>query len=152
MAWEPIPPTLFHGALPALIRSSWVFILRAGASTGAERHPNSHQRMMSFEGTGAMQTDAEPAGGSAGASSDIVWHSHVLVVDPDAALERRWISIPQNVWHRQRSYLYVFRGQLKQLPAIIQIELVLDVLAMGLDGFYTQMQQNSDLLVAKSRP
>src|ERR1700758_1212635 len=59
MAWEPIPLTLFRGALPALIQSSWVFILRGGANTGAERHPNSHQRMMSFEGTGDLQTDAE---------------------------------------------------------------------------------------------
>jgi hypothetical protein len=62
MAWEPITLTLFGGALPAVIRSSWVFILRAGANTGAERHPNSHQRMMSFEGTGDMQTEAESVG------------------------------------------------------------------------------------------
>ena len=39
MAWEPIALTLFGGALPAAIRSSWVFVLRAGANTGAERHP-----------------------------------------------------------------------------------------------------------------
>ena len=100
MAWEPIPLTLFGGALPALIRSSWVFILRAGANTGAERHPNSHQRMMSFEGTGDLQTDAEPAGGSSHEAADIVWQSNILVSDPEAALKRRWISIPQNVWHR----------------------------------------------------
>ena len=57
MAWEPIPLTTFRGALPEGIRSSWVFILRAGANTGAERHPNSHQRMMSFAGTGDLQTE-----------------------------------------------------------------------------------------------
>src|SRR6266540_2659670 len=73
MAWEPIPLTLFRGALPAVIRSSWVFILRAGANTGAERHPNSHQRMMSFEGTGNMQTDAESADRSGSAAFDIAW-------------------------------------------------------------------------------
>jgi hypothetical protein len=100
MAWEPIGLTLFGGPLPAAIRSSWVFILRAGANTGAERHPNSHQRMMSFEGTGDIQIEAEPAGRNARASSDIVWQSHVLVSKPQALLERRWISIPQNVWHR----------------------------------------------------
>jgi hypothetical protein len=100
MAWEPIALTLFGNALPAAIRSGWVFILRAGANTGAERHPNSHQRMMSFEATGNMQTDAESASGSARAPSDIVWQSHVLVSDPETPLERRWISIPQNVWHR----------------------------------------------------
>jgi hypothetical protein len=100
MAWEPIALTLFSGALPSGIRSSWVFILRAGANTGAERHPNSHQRMMSFQGTGDMQTETEPAGRSAHASSEIVWQSHILVSGPEASLEQRWISIPQNVWHQ----------------------------------------------------
>ena len=100
MAWEPIPVTLFGVALPAAIRSSWVFILRAGANTGAERHPNSHQRMMSFEATGDLQTEAEPPRPGARAPCDIVWQSNILVSDPEAPLERRWISIPQNVWHR----------------------------------------------------
>jgi hypothetical protein len=94
MTWEPIPLTIYGGALPSEIRSSWVFILRAGATTGAERHPNSHQRMMSFEATGDLQTEAEPA------ESKIVWQSNILVSDPDAPLERRWISIPRNIWHQ----------------------------------------------------
>lgn len=55
MAWEPIPLTTYGKALPEEIRSSWVFVLRAGTNTGPERHPNSHQRMMTFEGTGDMQ-------------------------------------------------------------------------------------------------
>jgi len=88
MTWEPIPLTVFDRALPSEIRSAWVFVLRAGADTGAERHPNSHQRMMSFEGSGDLQT-GEPG----------KWESNVLVSDPDAPLERRWISIPTNVWH-----------------------------------------------------
>jgi hypothetical protein len=100
MAWEPIPLSLFRGALAAAVQSSWVFILRAGANTGAERHPNSHQRMMSFEGTGDLQTDSDPAASSSHARSAIAWQSNVLVSDPDAPLEQRWISIPQNVWHR----------------------------------------------------
>jgi len=100
MAWEPIALTLFGDALPAAIHSGWVFILRAGANTGAERHPNSHQRMMSFEGTGNLQTDAESADRSARAPFDIAWKSNVLVSDTEASLEQRWISIPQNVWHR----------------------------------------------------
>src|SRR5438132_5352892 len=83
MAWEPIPLTRYRGALPLEIRSSWVFILRAGANTGAERHPNSHQRMMSFEGTGDMQVQA-------GLESS--WQSNVLGNDPKAPLERRWVS------------------------------------------------------------
>src|SRR5438067_1844238 len=88
MTWEPIPLSVFPRALPPEIRSAWVFVLRAGADTGAERHPNSHQRMMSFEGSGDLQT-GEPG----------KWQSNVLVSDPDAPLERRWISIPTNVWH-----------------------------------------------------
>jgi hypothetical protein len=89
MTWEPIPLAVFSRKLPAEIRSVWVFVLRAGADTGAERHPNSRQRMMSFQGSGDMQT-GEPG----------QWQSNVLVSDPQAPLERRWISIPPNVWHR----------------------------------------------------
>ena len=28
------------------------------------------------------------------------WQSNVLVSIPEAPLEQRWISIPQNAWHR----------------------------------------------------
>lgn len=89
MAWEALPLTVFGRKLPAEIRSAWFFVLRAGADTGAERHPNSHQRMMSFQGSGDMQT-GEPG----------QWQSNALVSDPRAPLEGRWISIPPNVWHR----------------------------------------------------
>ncbi len=89
MTWEPIPLTVFGRALPREIRSAWVFVLRAGADTGTERHPNSHQRMMTFQGRGDMQTEERGK-----------WQSNVLVCDHDAPLEQRWISIPQNVWHR----------------------------------------------------
>jgi hypothetical protein len=89
MSWEPFRLDFLLTALPSDIRSAWVFVLRAGADTGAERHPNSHQRMMSFEGSGDMRTDEHGK-----------WQSNVLVSDPDARLERRWISIPPNVWHR----------------------------------------------------
>jgi hypothetical protein len=89
MSWEPFPLNVLATTLPPEIRSAWVFVLRAGADTGAEKHPNSHQRMMSFEGSGDLQT-GEPE----------KWKSNVLVSDPEAPLERRWISIPTNVWHR----------------------------------------------------
>src|SRR5262249_51624728 len=89
MAWEPIPLAIYGEPLPPAIRSSWVFILRAGATTGAERHPNSHQRMMSFQGAGDFQT-----GGPGN------WQSNPLVSAKDAGLEQRWISIPPNVWHQ----------------------------------------------------
>ena len=89
MNWEPFPLDVLATTVPPEIRSAWVFVLRAGADTGAERHPNSHQRMMSFQGSGDLQT-SEPG----------KWKSNVLVSDPDAPLELRWISIPTNVWHR----------------------------------------------------
>ncbi len=94
MTWELIPLTIYGGALPSEIRSSWVFVLRAGATTGAERHPNSHQRMMSFEAAGDLQVQTGADGGQG------QWQSNFLVSDPDAPLEGRWISIPRNVWHQ----------------------------------------------------
>lgn len=103
MAWEPILLTVFSDALPAAIRSAWVFILRAGADTGAERHPNSHQRMLTFAGTGDMQTEKkETASEDSNQISEegICWQSNILVSDLKAPLKQRWISIPQNVWHR----------------------------------------------------
>ena len=95
MTWEPIPLTIYGGALPSGIRSSWVFVLRAGATTGAERHPNSHQRMMSFEAAGDLQVRAGLSDGG-----EEQWQSNLFVSEPGAPLERRWISIPQNVWHQ----------------------------------------------------
>jgi hypothetical protein len=46
LAWQPIPLEFYTVKLPETIRSRWVFVLRANVATGAERHPNSHQRMM----------------------------------------------------------------------------------------------------------
>ena len=89
MTWEPIPLNTFGSGLPSGIRSGWVFVLRAGANTGAERHPNSHQRMMSLAGSGDLQV-----------REDQRWQSNVLVSEMSAPLEWRWISIPQNVWHQ----------------------------------------------------
>ena len=89
MAWEPIPLSIYGKLLPAVIRSSWVFVLRADATTGAERHPNSHQRMMSYRGSGDLQT-----------GGDGRWQSHLLVSDGSVPLENRWISVPPNVWHQ----------------------------------------------------
>src|SRR4029077_1097444 len=89
MSWEPFPLDVLATILLPEIRSAWLFVLRAGADTGAERDPNSHQRMMSFEGSGDLQTGEHGK-----------WQSNVLVSDPDAPLERRWISIPTNVLHR----------------------------------------------------
>lgn len=89
LAWEPVPLDLYGEMLPEIIRSSWVFILRGGTVGAAERHPNSHQRVMSYRASGDLQTRV---GGR--------WRSNHLVSDPGAPLERRWLSIPVNVWHK----------------------------------------------------
>jgi hypothetical protein len=89
MAWETLPLSLFDPGLPETIRSSWVFILRGGAVTGAERHPNSHQRTLSYRGAGDLQTKEEGR-----------WRSNTLVSDPRAPIEKRWVSIPVNTWHQ----------------------------------------------------
>ncbi len=101
MTWEPIALEIFGTGLPPEIRSGWIFVLRAGADTGAERHPNSHQRMMTLRGTGDMKTESKK--GELRIKKDekgIDWQSNVLVSGQGAPLERRWISIPPNVWHR----------------------------------------------------
>jgi len=89
MAWEPLPLEIYGDALPPVIRSSWIFVLRSGATTGAERHPNSQQRVMSLHGTGDLQT------GGPGR-----WRSHPLVSNDNAGLLHRWATIPLNVWHQ----------------------------------------------------
>ena len=99
MTWEPIPLEIFRQKLPPEIRSGWIFVLRSGADTGAERHPNSHQRMMTLHGKGDMKVRALH-GESLTEPASSMWQSNVLVSEPSAPLERRWISIPPNVWHR----------------------------------------------------
>ena len=89
MAWQPVPLAEFAGGVPPDIQSSWVFILRAGATTGAERHPNSHQRVMSYRGFGDLQTIV-----------DGQWRSSELVSELQMPLLKRWASIPVSVWHQ----------------------------------------------------
>jgi hypothetical protein len=88
LAWRSVPLDLY-GRLPGGITSSWVFVLRAGCSSGAERHPNSIQRVMSYQGSADMRTwDAGR------------WVSNPLRSEPSQPLKNRWLSIPANVWHR----------------------------------------------------
>lgn len=87
IAWEAIPLEVY-GHVPAGIRSAWVFALRAGTSTGAERHPNSHQRVVSLSGSADLQT-----------WDGTRWQSHRLGEGP-GDVEARWLSIPVNTWHR----------------------------------------------------
>ena len=88
-AWEAVPLGVYGPGLPADVGSSWVFVLKRGVTTGAERHPNSRQRMVSWAGGGDFQVhDGER------------WRSHVLSSDPRAPLDRRWVSIPPDTWHQ----------------------------------------------------
>ena len=88
LAWRPIPLQTYD-RLPEEIASSWIFALRAGCTSGAERHPNSIQRFMSYRGSADMQT-----------WNDKEWVSNFLSSDPQAPMQARWLSIPVNVWHR----------------------------------------------------
>jgi hypothetical protein len=88
LAWSPVPLDLYDN-LPPQIASSWVFVLRANSTSGAERHPNSIQRFMSLRNEGDMQT-----------WTGTEWQSHVLSAREDAPFDDRWLSIPLNVWHR----------------------------------------------------
>ena len=88
MAWQPIPLDTYR-RLPEEIRSSWVFILRAGITTGAERHPNSHQRMVSYRGGGEFPSQV-----------DGQWESRPLSSDRSRPITDRWVSIPPYTWHQ----------------------------------------------------
>ena len=88
MSWEPIPLELY-GPLPPEIKSSWIFVLREGTTTGAERHPNSHQRMMSYRGSADFPE-----------IHDGEWRSHPLRSDRSAPIADRWASIPPYTWHQ----------------------------------------------------
>ena len=89
MAWEPIPLNLYNQKLPDEIKSSWIFVLRKNTTSGAERHPNSIQRMMTYKGSGDFQT-----------KPDSIWISNILGNNFLGEIDKRWISIPLNVWHQ----------------------------------------------------
>ena len=88
LAWKTVPLEVYE-SLPPGIASSWVFALRADCTSGAERHPNSIQRFMSYRGSADMQL-----------WNGQRWTSNVLTSDASAPLERRCLSIPKNVWHK----------------------------------------------------
>jgi len=88
LAWRPVGLGIYDG-LPEGIASSWVFVLRAGCSSGAERHPNSIQRVKSHRGSADLRT-----------WSGDRWVSHKLHSERQSPIERRWLSIPINTWHR----------------------------------------------------
>lgn len=89
MAWEVIPLDAFRGGVPERIRSCWIFVIRAGAATGAERHPNSHQRSFSLIGSGTFELH-----------DGAKWLAHPLVSAGDGGSAQGWVSIPPSTWHR----------------------------------------------------
>ncbi len=92
---EPVRLDLFGEKLPGDIRACWVYLMRAPSATGAERHPNSHQRTISYRGKGDFQLRQIPV------MDDLSeWKRTVLLSDLFSRLEFRWISIPPNNWHQ----------------------------------------------------
>jgi hypothetical protein len=120
MAWEPVPLEVFGRPLPEGIRSCWVFVIRAGAETGAERHPNSHQRTLSLRGRGEFQLRESGR-----------WVGYPMASEPGAPLERRWLSIPQGVWHR----LYVGGASWRMLSFhTVEAQELIEERPLGPDG------------------
>ena len=88
LAWKSIPLGLFVD-VPSEIQSAWVFALRSDTSTGAERHPNSIQRVTSLRGSADLQTwDGRQ------------WQSHRLAASMETERRDAWLTIPVSVWHR----------------------------------------------------
>ena len=81
--------SVFGDSFPSDIRSCRVFALRAGLESRTECHPNSHQRVLSLEGTGEISVfdDPEP-------------YTVSLRSDMGIPLELRWGSLQENIWHQ----------------------------------------------------
>ena len=85
MTWESFSPSFFGNDLPCQIASSWIFVIRAGTYLGVERHPNSYQRTIAWQGGGLFEI-----------YENGVWQPHPI----SSIGEERSVSIPQNAWHR----------------------------------------------------
>jgi hypothetical protein len=81
--------SVFGGSLPSEIKSCRVFALRAGIESRIECHPNSHQRVLSLEGTGKISVFDTPE-----------HYTVSLRSDTGGPLERRWGSLQENIWHQ----------------------------------------------------
>lgn len=90
-SWEPVPLDVFGAALPSSIKSCWVFILRAGARFGAERHPNSHQRTIALRGSAVFEV-----------IEDNTWAPYPISASGNSEANSQSVSIPAGTWHRIR--------------------------------------------------
>jgi len=88
-AWEPLSVSTLPFSIPADIRSCWVFVLRAGASFGAERHPNSHQRTIALSGEALFEVLVDDS-----------WSKLLIRATTDEMDSASAISIAPSVWHR----------------------------------------------------
>lgn len=84
-----IPLSIFGKGIPASIKSCRVFALRENTPFKTERHPNSHQRVLSLKGTGEVRVVEEGN----------PWTAR-LRSDPDAPIEEHWATLQENVWHQ----------------------------------------------------
>ncbi len=84
-----VPLSEYGQSLPPNIKSCRVFVLGAGREFHTERHPNSHQRVLSLEGTGKIRVFEKPTPRDVSLRSDM-----------HGPLERRWASLSENIWHQ----------------------------------------------------
>ena len=85
-AWASISLGTLGFETPSEVRSCWVFVLRAGATFGAERHPNSHQRTIALAGAALFEVFVDGRWSPSPVSAETEFGSA--------------ISIPPSVWHR----------------------------------------------------
>lgn len=76
--------------LPEPIRSARLFRLPAGVSGKRERHPNSHQRVLSLMGSGSIRV-WDPQGASV---------LHRLAEPWGPGGPSAWSSVPPGLWHQ----------------------------------------------------
>jgi len=88
-AWEPLSLSALPFSIPEGIRSCWVFVLRAGASFGAERHPNSHQRSVALSGDAFFEILIDDS-----------WSQRPIRAANGEKDSDSVLSIPPSVWHR----------------------------------------------------
>lgn len=85
-AWEPLSLGTLGFKTSPDIKSCWIFVLRAGAIFGAERHPNSHQRTIALSGAALFEVFVNGS-----------WSPWPISGETES---ESIVSIPPSVWHR----------------------------------------------------
>lgn len=88
-AWEPLALDLLGFEIPTGIRSCWIFVLRSGATFGAERHPISHQRTVALSGYALFEVFINGS-----------WSPRPVRGGKGQTESESAVSIPPSVWHR----------------------------------------------------